>query len=176
MEFIKWSLKLILRSYLEAILLCKLDDGFSSVPCGICCIKHLRRQEKTIMKRSHIFAVRLFCMQTSWKLSGTHRNLTSFNAQVLANIIECWHSTMTVNRHTFFVLSLFIYPSKMQSDVQNILDKLTCGFLTLLHYLDGKTQRTCRSSGTPSGSLQRWTLLQMRQAFGFQTDNSWFQC
>lgn len=68
-------------------------------------------EKQALCSRSICFCV-LGLQQTSGTESRTHRNLSSFDAQVLPYIIKSWQSALTVERqerflHFRFVLGLF---------------------------------------------------------------------
>lgn len=89
-------------TYLEPILFSKLDDGPSSFSCCICSIKDLKQQENTLLMQPlftlHVVILWSFSMEnlsTAWR---THRHLSSFDTQVLPNIVKCCHRRLTVDR------------------------------------------------------------------------------
>lgn len=89
-------------TYLEPILFSKLDNGPSSFSCCICSIKDLKQQENTLLMQPlftlNVLILWSFSMEhlrTAWR---THRHLSSFDTQVLPNIIKCCHRTLTVDR------------------------------------------------------------------------------
>lgn len=176
--------KILLWTYSEAILLSKPDDRPSSFSCCVCSIKDLKQQQSASnAAQTHLFIEQLLIIGGLKNWWRTYCDLSSFNAQVLPNIIKCWRSALTVKGEIFTQLfsfnrslqqavllisessvglktlqtvglPLFMVdrPCITQTDVQR--EELTVWFLIPLHCLDGKTQRTCRSSDTPSGTGQ----------------------
>lgn len=65
-------------------------------------------EKQALCSRSMCLCV-LGLQQTSGTKSRTHRNLSSFNAQVLPHIIKSWQSALTVERHErdFYISDLY---------------------------------------------------------------------
>lgn len=64
-------------------------------------------EKQALCSRSICFCV-LGLQQTSGTESRTHRNLSSFDAQVLPYIIKSWQSALTVERHERFLHFRFV--------------------------------------------------------------------
>lgn len=136
-------------------------------------------------------------MQNLGNISKTHRHLSSFNTQVLPHIVQRCHGTVTVEGQQtqsqdyfqFSEIAATKQPCRCLPDLweEIILQKyclcdsywsqwkLTVWPLNPLHCLDWKTQRTCRSSNTPSGTGQHWILLQIKMldAWGWNAAGSY---
>lgn len=93
------------------------------------------------------------------ELPGTHRHLTPFHTEVLADVVQRCHGALAGDTIIQIIQNQHLHPSVLRGSCSRF-DILTVWFLILLHYQDGKTQRTCRSSNIPSDTGQHWILWQ----------------
>ena len=147
-------------SHLESILLCKLDDGLSSLSGGVCGIKHLkhRTMDETVPQKRlntvHCFqpADRTMNMwpTATWPPSSVRYSRTSFSAAE-AHCLPRWEIMVVINV-TRLAVKLPLIGRVRPGDV------LTAWSLSPPRCPDGRTQRICRSSQNLSCTGRHWTL------------------